>query len=44
MMEDPEKYAPIFNLLEKSLIRDRDRKLFGFESLSNDQKILRKYK
>lgn len=44
MMEDPEKYAPIFNLLEKSLIRDRDRKLFGFESLSNDQKILRKSK
>ena len=44
MMEDPEKYAPIFNLLEKSLIRDRDRKLFGFEPLSNDQKILRKSK
>lgn len=44
MIEDPEKYAPIFSLLEKTLIRDRDRKLFGFEPLSSDQKILRKSK
>lgn len=42
MFEDPEKYATIFILLEKTLMRDRDRKLFGFEPLSNDQKILRK--
>lgn len=44
MIEDPEKYALIFSLLEKTLIRDRDRKLFGFEPLSSDQKILRKSK
>lgn len=42
MVEDPKKYAPIFSLLEKTLTRDRDRKLFGFEPLSSDQKILRK--
>lgn len=42
MYEDPQKFAPIFELLEKTLIRDRDRKLFGFEPLSSDQKILRK--
>lgn len=44
MIEDPEKYAPIFSLLEKTLVRDRDRDLFGFKPLSNDQKILRKSK
>jgi hypothetical protein len=44
MFEDPEKYALIFSLLEKTLVRDRDRDLFGFKPLSNDQKILRKSK
>lgn len=44
MHEDPKKYAPIFSLLEKTLTRDRDRKLFGFEPLSGDQKNLRKSK
>lgn len=44
MVEDPKKYAPIFSLLEKTLTRDRDRKLFGFEPLSGDQKNLRKSK
>ena len=42
MQQDPEKYAPVFSILEKTLTRDRDRKLFGFEPLSSDQKILRK--
>lgn len=44
MFEDQEKYKPIFTLLEKTLLRDRDRKLFGFEHLSDDEKKLRKPK
>ena len=38
MQQDPEKYAPVFSMLEKTLTRDRDRKLFGFETLSTEEK------
>lgn len=41
MQQDPEKYAPVFSMLEKILTRDRDRKLFGFETLLTEVKNIK---
>ena len=44
MYEDPQKFAPIFELLEKITIKDRYLKLFVFIILSDEEKKIRKSK